>query len=217
MPLQQWLSEQVFPQEDKLTGEHIHWFTKLAILEYLAGGITAAFDMYFEPEAVASAATEMGFRITMCGGVNNFGTTPAKMAEFYEKYRNYSELVDYKLGFHSEYTNSTGNLTEIVELGKQYKAPVFTHMSETLSEHNECIGRHGKTPAALFADLGLNMTMAMNMFLRQAIRNQGIPFEISRVPNSETAAAMLEADRISRDPNVKGYTDLDELFKDLRS
>jgi len=69
----------------------------------------------------------------------------------------------------------------------------------------------------LFTDLGLNMTVAMTMFLRQAIRNQGIPFEISRSPNNETMTAMLEAERIALDPNVKGYNNLDLLFKDLKS
>jgi len=69
----------------------------------------------------------------------------------------------------------------------------------------------------LFSDLGLNMTVAMTMFLRQAVRVQGIPFEISRIPNAETVAAMLEAERIALDPNVKGYTNLDELFKDLKA
>jgi len=69
----------------------------------------------------------------------------------------------------------------------------------------------------LFSDLGLNMTVAMTMFLRQAVRKQGIPFEISRTPNKETIAAMLEADRIALDPNVKGYNNLDLLFKDLKS
>ena len=69
----------------------------------------------------------------------------------------------------------------------------------------------------LFADLGMNMTTAMTMFLRQTVRNQGIPFEISRVPNAETIAAMQEAERIARDPGVKGYTDLDELFRELKS
>ena len=74
-----------------------------------------------------------------------------------------------------------------------------------------------KQAEELFSDLGLNMTAAMTMFLRQAVRTQGIPFEITRIPNAETVAAMLEAERIARDPSVKGYTDLDELFKDLKA
>jgi 5-methylthioadenosine/S-adenosylhomocysteine deaminase len=155
LPLQEWLFEQIFPQEAKLNADHIYAFTRLAILEYLAGGTTAAFDMYFEPESVASAARDCGFRITMCGGANNFGTTPAKMRDFYEKYRNSHELVDYQLGFHAEYTNSVENMTAIAEMARHYGAPVFTHMSETAREHAECLERHGKSPAALFAELGL--------------------------------------------------------------
>ncbi len=37
-----------------------------------------------------------------------------------------------------------------------------------------------------------------------------------RQPNAETIAALEEADRIIRDPNVKAYTDLDEMFAELR-
>ena len=155
LPLQQWLETQVFPQEAKLTEEHIHWFTKLAILEYLAGGISAAFDMYFEPEAVATAAVDTGFRITMCGSVNNFGTTPENLHNFYKKYNGYNELVAYKLGFHAEYTNSIDNMKQVAELSKQYGAPVYTHMSETKAEVNGCFERHGKSPATLFTELGL--------------------------------------------------------------
>ncbi|MDR0197555.1 MAG: amidohydrolase family protein, partial [Oscillospiraceae bacterium] len=92
LPLLDWLNKRVFPMEAKLGAEHIYWFTKLAVLEYVSGGITAAFDMYFEPEAVASAARETGFRITMCGAVNDFGTTPAKLRDFYEKYNKYDPL-----------------------------------------------------------------------------------------------------------------------------
>ena len=69
----------------------------------------------------------------------------------------------------------------------------------------------------LFEELGMNMSTAFNIFVRQAIREGRIPFEISiNQPNKETIAAMLEAERIAKDPSVKGYTDLEELFADLR-
>ncbi len=43
---------------------------------------------------------------------------------------------------------------------------------------------------ALFNDLGLNMSSAMNLFLRSAMMHNGIPFEIKRqIPNEETKAA----------------------------
>ena len=74
-----------------------------------------------------------------------------------------------------------------------------------------------KQAEELFSDLGLNMTVAITMFIRQAVRNQGIPFKISRISNAETIAAMQESERIVYDPNVKAYDNLDELFKDLKS
>lgn len=37
----------------------------------------------------------------------------------------------------------------------------------------------------------------------------------TEIPNEETAEAMLEADRIARDPNVKGYTSISELMEAL--
>ena len=58
---------------------------------------------------------------------------------------------------------------------------------------------------ALFGELGMNLSTAFNIFVRL---NQ---------PNKETIAAMLEAERIAKDPSVKGYTDLDELFADLKA
>ncbi len=54
--------------------------------------------------------------------------------------------------------------------------------------------------------------------MRQSLREGGIPFEVRlEQPNKETVAAMLEAERIAKDPSVKGYNDLDELFADLHA
>lgn len=70
---------------------------------------------------------------------------------------------------------------------------------------------------ALFGELGMNITTAFNIFVRQSLREGRIPFDISlNQPNRETLAAMLEAERIAKDPSVKGYTDMDELFVELR-
>jgi DNA-damage-inducible protein J len=68
----------------------------------------------------------------------------------------------------------------------------------------------------LFADLGMNFSTAVNTFLRQAVREQGLPFSPTRdVPNAETLAAMREADRIASDPDARGFAGVDELFADL--
>ena len=70
---------------------------------------------------------------------------------------------------------------------------------------------------ALFNELGMNLTTAFNIFVRQSLRDGGIPFEVKLgQPNNETIAAMLEAEKIAKDSSVKGYNDIDELFADLK-
>jgi len=70
----------------------------------------------------------------------------------------------------------------------------------------------------LFAQLGLTLTTAFNIFLRQSVREGCIPFSITvNTPNAETVAAMLEAERIAHDPNVKRYSDVEEALRELKS
>ena len=66
-------------------------------------------------------------------------------------------------------------------------------------------------------DFGVNLTTAINAFLRQSLRTGGFPFEVRlEQPNKETIAAMLEAERIARDPSVKHYSDVEEALRELK-
>lgn len=155
LPLQPWLYDMIFPMEAKLTGEDIYHLSKLAFLEYLTSGITACFDMYYFPEDMARASVDFGFRTVMTCGLNNFKENIESLEEYYNKFNSYDELISYKLGFHAEYTTSKELMSGIAGLAEKYKAPVFMHSSETESEVKECIQRYGKTPTALFDELGL--------------------------------------------------------------
>ena len=156
LPLADWLYNQVFPIEDKLNEDDIYHLTKLAILEYLTSGVTAIFEMYLTPNTIASACQDMGMRCVQVGAANNFGTTVKRVAELYEKLNNVHPLTSYHLGFHAEYTCSEALLLEMAQLSKTFKAPVFTHLSETADETNGCKERHnGLTPAAYLDSLGI--------------------------------------------------------------
>ena len=76
-----------------------------------------------------------------------------------------------------------------------------------------------KQAEAMLSDMGLNMTTAMNMFLRQVVRQGRIPFEIATdIPNSETIAAIKEMDdMLSGKIPAKRYSNTKELFEDLES
>lgn len=69
----------------------------------------------------------------------------------------------------------------------------------------------------IFEALGLNMTTAVNMFLRQTIRENGIPFELKLdVPNDVTREAMEEASEMMRSPEkYKKYSDVDSMMEDI--
>lgn len=155
LPLKDWLNKQVFPVEAKLTAEDICELTKLAVLEYLTSGITAVFDMYLTPESIARAFDEMGMRCVQVGAVNNFSQSLELVEEMYQKLNQKSSLQSYMLGFHAEYTCSPELLKGIAALAHKYKAPVFTHLSETEEEIAGCRERYGVTPLKYLDGLGI--------------------------------------------------------------
>lgn len=69
---------------------------------------------------------------------------------------------------------------------------------------------------AIFSELGINMTAAVNMFLRTVIREQGIPFELKlSAPDYVTASAIEEGRRLASDGSVKGCSTIEELKRAL--
>ena len=77
-----------------------------------------------------------------------------------------------------------------------------------------------KTQAeALFSELGMNMSTAFNIFVRQAIRTGGIPFSISlNQPNEDTMEAIREVQIMKADPSIgKTYNNVDEMMEELLS
>ena len=68
----------------------------------------------------------------------------------------------------------------------------------------------------LFSSLGLDMSSAVNIFLHQCVLHGGLPFSVEMPRFSQnTLDAMEEARRISRNPDIKGYTSMDELKRAL--
>lgn len=69
----------------------------------------------------------------------------------------------------------------------------------------------------LFADFGLDLSTAINIFLRQSIRENGIPFPIQRdVPNADTIAAMKEAEEMAKNPeSYKRYDSFSDALKEV--
>ena len=73
-----------------------------------------------------------------------------------------------------------------------------------------------KRSEAIYGELGINLTTAINVFLRKSLTVGGFPFDV-RIdePNRETTLALLETDKISKDPNVKGL-DAEDALRELK-
>lgn len=159
LPLQEWLDTRIFPAEAKLQEKDIYTLMQLAVLEYVRGGITTSFEMYFYPEMIARACMDMGFRVVLSGTVSGreeqTGDAVRTLVHDYEIFHQCHPLVDYRLGFHSEYSCCRKLLEAVADLSRQYKAPVYMHNSETEKEVAGCIERYGKTPVQVMDELGM--------------------------------------------------------------
>ena len=70
----------------------------------------------------------------------------------------------------------------------------------------------------LFNKLGMNLSTAFNIFVRQSLRERRIPFVIScDVPSTITQNAMNEAENLINDNNSKRFSNIDDLFDDFDS
>ena len=155
LPLQEWLGNQIFPVEARMTAEDIYHLSKISIMEYLTSGITAAFEMYLTPYSVADAFRDCGMRCVQTSCVNNFSQSVELLENYYNDLNGRDEYNSFILGVHAEYTCSKELLEKCAELVRKYKAPFWAHIQETESETKECIERYGLTPIEFMDSLGL--------------------------------------------------------------
>lgn len=155
LPLKEWLYKAVFPLEALLEPGDEYTLAKVAFAEYLTSGITADFDMYYNPMEVVQASIDCGFRTVCLGTVTRYKESVREMVDSFHKINGLHELVSYRLGFHAEYTSTPEILTELSKAANELKTPIFTHTSETEEEVKGCIERHGMTPVVYFESLGI--------------------------------------------------------------
>lgn len=88
-------------------------------------------------------------------------------------------------------------------------------MSETTTLNVRVNKNLKKESDAILATLGLNTSVAINMFLCAVVRNNGIPFSLTLKPNSETVTVM--EDVMAQRNLSKPYTDIKDLMTDLNA
>jgi len=164
MDLQTWLFTKIFPAEDRLDGDDIATGTQLAMMEMLAGGTAGFTDMYYFCDRMAQTVCDGGMRTLLTRGLMNGAVSgpfdqDVRLAENRELYRQWHGAGDgrIRVGFgpHAVYTCSPAYLSAVAEAADLLGATIHVHLDETLREHEECLAKHGKTPAVLCDELGL--------------------------------------------------------------
>ncbi|HXF30393.1 MAG TPA: amidohydrolase [Solirubrobacterales bacterium] len=159
LPLMPWLEERIWPVEAKLEPEDVYWGARLACLEMIRSGTTRFWDMYWHPEATARAVADAGLRAAIGAPMFDQGRDPKEAQEqareSLETLAATGGAVTAALAPHSIYMVSEGSLAFLAELSAETGAPVQIHLSETKPEVDDCIGEHGRRPAAYLDDLGL--------------------------------------------------------------
>ena len=163
LPLMDWLQKHIWPAEAaNLSTQYVYDGTRLACAEMLLGGVTCFNDMYFFPEATATAATEFGMRAMVGMTILEFPTPYASDAADYldkglaarEKWRNHP-LIGFCLAPHAPYTVSDASFERILTLSAQLNLPVHCHIHETRHEIEESRKQHEAPPLLRLKRLGL--------------------------------------------------------------
>ena len=164
LPLDRWLNERIFPAEERLTYRSVYSASKLAIAEMLRRGIASFSDMYMFVDATAEAVLETGIKANLSRSLVSFDpdidmTKDHRLKEAIELAERYHGAGDGRLkmdfSLHAEYSNVPRACEYVGAYAREHGYLMQIHLSETQKEHEECIGRHGKTPTAFFADLGV--------------------------------------------------------------
>lgn len=162
--LQDWLNNYIFPVEAKWDDRAVKACTSLGLAEMIASGITTIADMYGHTDAVAQSVAASGISANLsCGGVQFCdGLDPAThhdcvvQREMTEKWHGYNDgqiLVDASI--HGEYTSHKELWQWMADYARERNLGMHVHVSETRTEHEQCIARHGKTPIQTLNDYGV--------------------------------------------------------------
>lgn len=160
LPLWQWLTEKIWPIEDKLTAEDVYWGSMLTIIELIKSGVTCFSDMYFLMDEVAKAVLQTGIRARLAWGMvgenENDNTRFDLTKRFYRDWNNKGNgRITVMAGPHAPYTCSPGYLKRVAEFAKQENMGIHIHLSESKKEVEESYSRYGKSPIKHVYDLGI--------------------------------------------------------------
>ena len=162
--LQDWLHNYIFPVEARWDDRAIRCCTDLGLAEMIASGVTCIADMYGHSPAIAQEVAAAGISANLSvGGVqftddfnpdtHNDCRVQRELTETWHGYNDGQILADASV--HGEYTSHQQLWRWMAGYAREHGLGMHVHISETRSEHEECLARHGKTPIQVLNDYGV--------------------------------------------------------------
>ena len=168
--LHTWLNQYIFPAEAKLDDRAVAAGTALGLAEMIASGITCVADMYDHCDAIIRQVVSAGLNANISRGTvlfapdYDFAEYPAcqelcQLTEQWHGYQNGQIRID--VSIHGEYTSRPDLWKDLACYAKEHGMGMHVHISETRSEHEGCLERHGTTPVETLDRYGVWDTRAI--------------------------------------------------------
>lgn len=163
LTLLDWLEQKIFPYEALMTPDDAYHGTRLGVAELLASGVAAISDMYMFLPGVLRAMGETKFKANICNPLAGMDWTSFQESKGFEET---PYLIEYArndatgkviadAGVHGEYTSRPEAVKTLIQYALDNNLAIHCHLSESKTEHEGSIERHGKTPLRYFYDLGM--------------------------------------------------------------
>lgn len=210
-PLERWLREDIWPVEAALEPADVRAGTDLALVEMIAGGVTAFADMYFAMEQVVEAVRDAGVRARLGYGIVTAGKPDDEKAAEVEQSATFAERYDgaadgrilTAIMPHSLTTVGPEYLSACVDHARDLDVPIHFHANETISEVEPVLEDHGVRPLTYADDLGL---LGPEDFVAHAVHVD--EEEIALLSDRGTGVAHCPASNMKLASGIAPVTDL---------
>ncbi|HWP95319.1 MAG TPA: amidohydrolase [Syntrophomonadaceae bacterium] len=156
----EWLSEKMWPAEDKMKGEDVYWGTMLGCAEMIKSGTTTFADMSFFMDEVAGAVQDSGIRASLAQGLlfldDDVNRRIDATYKLFSQWRGKANgRISTMVGPHAPQTCPPDKIKLAMELARELDSAIHIHLAETTEEVEQIAAQYGKTPTQYLADLGL--------------------------------------------------------------
>ncbi|WP_328597341.1 amidohydrolase [Heliobacterium mobile] len=158
--LMEWLSQKIWPAEERLDADAVYWGTMLAAAEMIKSGTTTFADMYFFMDEVAQAVKDSGMRAALCQGLLFIDDQGERRLQSAQKlFENWQGKADGRIttmvGPHAPHTCPPDKLKEVMDMARCFDCPIHIHLAETVEEVEHIFHHYGKSPVKYLYDLGM--------------------------------------------------------------